>query len=155
MMLYHFTCWLNYQRIKHDGRILKTESNIGSGRADTPPFGEHVGPDVVWLTTRETPDRNGLEHPPGLLIPQRGIVWDKARIRLTVDVPANEVVRWSVWSQRHGMHPKWRKAMETGKAAGSWWVIERPIRVDEIVDASADEELVAYLDTTGLRTRTV
>jgi hypothetical protein len=153
MMLYHFTSLQNHWAIQRDQEIRTTESNIGSGRPDMPPFGEHVGPDVVWLTTRESPKRNGLEHPPGALVHHAkatgrpAIEWDKTRIRITVDLPANEVARWSVWSKRYRMHPKWRKAMETGNAAGSWWVIERPIRGDEIVHVEGDEDLAKYLDT--------
>lgn len=116
MMLYHFTSLQNHWAIQRDQEIRTTESNIGSGRPDMPPFGEHVGHDVVWLTTRESPKRNGLEHPPGALVHHAkatgrpAIEWDKTRIRITVDLPANEVARWSVWSKRYRMHPKWRKA---------------------------------------------
>jgi hypothetical protein len=153
--LYHFTCWHNYMEIVVAGEITTTESNIGSPYEDWLPFGDHVGPDVVWLTSHGEPAGNALE---GLMIAVDDdgnvtdsweetppIEFDKSRLRITVELPDDEPQRWPDFSKRHRMNPKWRRDFEKGKRPATWWVLERPVRVDEIVEVVADNELAEYV----------
>ena len=85
MKLYHFTCREHLEAIKRDGVILTTESNIGSPLPRLKPFGEHVGPDVVWLTDCPNLDRgdHGLS----------GSAADKSAVRITVEI--DDAMPWA------------------------------------------------------------
>lgn len=152
MILYHYTNWIHYLEICASGEILTTESNIGSGRKDWLPYGEHVGPDVVWLTSSPYVSGSGVElDPMGVL--DRGpemIEVDPTRIRITVDLPENEVHRWTPWSRQHRMNPKWRRVLEEGMKPQDWYVIERNVPISEVLSemTTIDGELFAYLEAT-------
>lgn len=146
MIFYHFTSWQHCLEIFASGEIRTTESNVGSGRKDWQPFGEHVGPDVVWLTTREIPTRNGVDLP-AVVGRELDIPNQKWRVRLTLQLPEEEVYQWTRWSKKQRMNPKWRRAIEDGMSFQSWWVIERSISLDEIVsdETTIDGELAAFV----------
>ncbi|MGY1777772.1 hypothetical protein ACI8AV_18095 [Geodermatophilus sp. SYSU D00804] len=116
---YHFTSQNNLSLIQQAGVITTTESNVGSSRADMPPFGEHVGPDVVWLLdVPELEFEHGLPRSSG----------NKREVRFTVRCRA---IRWLDWHPAKRMHPAWRARMIEAAggmdAARHWWVSERPI----------------------------
>lgn len=114
MVLYHFTAAQHLASILDAQCLTLTESNIGSGRPDWPPYGEHVGPDVVWLTSSRSPKRQGLNDP-------------KTVIRFTVEPAADAVHRWLDWSRQYGINAQWAAVLESGMNAASWWVSEQPI----------------------------
>ena len=154
MRLYHFTCWQWYLKIVADGQITTTESNIGSpppppGAPMWPPCGAHVGPDVVWLTRREEPSRNGMAVSSDVIpeLARPPIDLDKSHVRLTVEVP--DAQHWPEWAKAHGIHPKWYRVLATNLSPESWYVVERPITVAEIVECHVDPELASYLDVSG------
>ena len=120
MSLFHYTHVRHYLQIVVDGKITTTESNIGSGIPGLLPYGEHIEPDVVWLTDRDEPIRCGVDVQP-VATP---VVYDKTRVRLTVDVPAVEVHHWPAWSRRHRMNPKWRRRLEANMSPSRWYVVE-------------------------------
>jgi len=123
-MLYHYTCRceLHLGSILREGTLRVSESNIGSADPKMPPCGEHIGPDVVWLTTSEHPwGTQGLEGGP----------CDKTAVRIVVDVV--DAHHWPEWSKRHGMHPRWRRSLERDCYPNQWYVVERPIPQEEWV----------------------
>jgi hypothetical protein len=126
MILYHFTSVERIPLIQAAGFLRVTESNIGSGRPDWPPYGEHAGPDVVWLTNEPEPDKVGL----GV-----GTVdgSDETLVRITVDIADGDVMWWPDFRTLHGIHPRWRRALEKGRNPDSWWVVSRNIVASEFV----------------------
>jgi hypothetical protein len=122
MKLYHFTSMEHWKSIQESGRLLPTESNVGSPLYHWPPTGAHRGPDVVWLLS--TPKLNGFPH--GLL----GSSQDKLAVRITVDLP--NPIRWLDWEWTAMMHPRWHEAIvETGggpDAVKDWYIWPVPIR---------------------------
>jgi len=126
--LYHFTSPERLRLIYAAGAIHVTESNIGSPRPDWPPFGEHVGPFVVWLTDLE---EVGAGRGAGLDASLDGT--DKTTVRITVEVPDLDVTWWPDFRQAHGMNRQWRRALEKGRDPESWFVVERPISRNEWV----------------------
>lgn len=128
MRLYHFTSPERLTMIRITGEIRVTESNIGSNRPDIRPYGEHVGPDVVWLTDVGVVSARGA----GLDRTPDGT--DKTAVRITVDVPDHEVIWWPDFAVEHGMHKAWRRALERGRDPRSWFVLTRPIPRAEWVD---------------------
>jgi hypothetical protein len=129
--LYHFTSPERLTAILAEGVIRTTESNIGSGRPDLPPCGDHVGPDVVWLTDRQEPDARGL----ALDLQIDGT--DKTGVRITVEVPDAE--HWPAFATAYGMNATWRRAMEEDRAPQTWWVVARPITMIEVIAIEAAE----------------
>jgi hypothetical protein len=127
MILYHFTAEFHLPMIRKSGVLIPTESNIGSPIAGWPPYGQHVGPDVVWLSSAAN------------IVKGLGIIgftgdFDKTGVRITVDLPDNEVVKWTKWPYRRRMNKHWRKVMEQDQLPELWWLIERPIHDYEWVD---------------------
>lgn len=139
MRLYHYTTPLHLERIASDLFLKVTESNIGGPRdKGIEPCGEHVGPDVVWLTDHDGTKTNRDTLRAGCVLssgPLSVIAVDKTVVRFTVDVPDEEVTRWSDFADEHGMHKRWRKIIEKWPAKPNWWyVVERPIGLDEWVE---------------------
>ena len=106
--------------ILRDGVIRTSESNVGSPSRTMQPYGEHFGPDVVWLLdslpSASVPMANGLS------VPKQHYVFE-------VDVPT---IRWIDWEWTHRMNPSWRSAFVNsggGPAlADHWYVFPAPIR---------------------------
>jgi hypothetical protein len=122
MKLYHFTSLDRLMVIKAEGLLRVTESNVGSARADLRPYGPHYAPDVVWLTDSIDAQGHGLE------IGHRD---DKKQVRIEVEVDDAEA--WSTFSQRYGMNPVWRAAIEKDNRPESWFVVARDIPRSEWV----------------------
>lgn len=124
-ILHHFTHLGHAQAILQSGMILPSESNVGSPLPTWPPYGEHVGPDVVWLLDTDTLE----DFPHGLIV---GGNTDKTRVRFTVELPM--APKWVTWRWTHEMHPQWRDTfMDAGGgmyAAEHWyvWPLEIPAK---------------------------
>lgn len=128
MILYHFTSRHHLPMIRLTGELSCTESNIGSPSRIQPPFGEHVGPDVVWLTSSPEPEGHGLEGAKAVSgYGTAGDDVDKSEIRITVEIPDSDAEHWPEFAVAHGIHPEWRRALEKGHRAESWYVCRRPI----------------------------
>lgn len=137
--LYHFTHEKALRSIKAQGCIRTTESNIGSPFPQWPPTGEHVGPDVVWLTSEPSPGKSaaGLRYTveQAKAIRAAGYsVPDKTQIRLTIEVPDEEPLRWRDFAREHGINRKWKRALEKDARPDTWWVLPRLVLYDEIVE---------------------
>jgi hypothetical protein len=118
MRLYHFTAPTD----SHLGSILDcgyidvTESNCSRDVA-------HAGPDVVWLTTLSDPSAEDI----AVRVAQSGLPPDIKRLaRITVEIDDAEL--WAAFAQRHGVPRPWRRTLERGRKADTWYVAER--RVD-------------------------
>jgi len=137
VILYHFTSPERLARIQGAGVLRTTESNIGSGHPDWRPYGEHIGPDVVWLTDDQSPDGRAL----ALDLQIDGT--DKMAVRITVDVDEADVWWWPDFALHHGAHRKWRRLLGQGRAPESWWVHPAPIPVASFlaVEARASESV--------------
>lgn len=124
--LYHYTCKENVNSILKEGLRL-TPSNLlqpvnmrivnGSLVSDTDWYKP-----VVWLSDSISPERNGLD----------GSRFNKKEIRVTVE-KTDEYKYWDLWSKRYYMDKRWKAALTDGYHYKSWFVIERPVSVDEIV----------------------
>lgn len=118
MKLYHYTCIQHWPTILASGLLKVTESNIS-------PVVDHAGPDVVWLTTDSR-----CKHGHGLELS----AVDKTRIRITVDVPVDDVHVWRQWASAHGADPRFMAALASSGGSSTWRVIERPIPSSEWVE---------------------
>jgi hypothetical protein len=131
--LNHFTNPTNADYMIASGVIMTTESNIGCRPEDAlrhglHPVGEHVGPDVVWLTDLDTAAQTGVLGGPAR----------KGGVKVTVEVPDAEVHPWSEWAFDHGIHPTWYESLGRHNRPDRWWVVERPIPHTEWVEITAD-----------------
>lgn len=127
-LMYHFTSPERLELIRLSGFIRTTESNIGSPNPAWVPYGEHVGPDVVWLTDVPRPRAKAI----ALDVTLDGT--DKTAVRITVDVDAEDLTWWPDFRRRHGIHREWRRHLERGRDPDSWWVVEHPIPVESFVE---------------------
>jgi hypothetical protein len=108
MRLYHFTSVGRLAKILADRRLTRTDS-------------KSPGPDVVWLTTDRTPERGHGLSTGGALGP------DKMAVRITVELPAEEVCSWAKWAPRHGMDREAMTRLAHADGSDSWYVCEREI----------------------------
>jgi hypothetical protein len=121
MKLYHFTSFYHLHKILADGFIRVTESNIGSPFKEWLPYGEHVGPDVVWLTESKEKLDNGLI----------GGAVDKQKIRFEIEI--ENAIRWRDFANQYKINPKWYRRLDiTGNyTAKNWWVSTMRIPVNQ------------------------
>ena len=124
MKLYHFTSTHHWPAIIAAEFLKTTESNIGSVNELWKPFGEHVGPDVVWLTDMPEITAKGC----GL----NGSRLDKTEIRITVEVA--DAISWPAFAAKHGINKKWYRALGSGRRPETWWVVPRRIYRVEWID---------------------
>lgn len=133
-IFYHFTSAYHLESITASGVIIPSESNIGSPDRTMPPYGPHLGPDVVWLL--DTPDPYAFDH--GLT----GSLYDKRMIRIGVRVPA---IKWTEWAPAERMSPEWRslliKAGGGPDAADHWYIWPSPIRRGRWTDIESRTEI--------------
>lgn len=123
VLLYHYTCAHHLQAIVDSEKLILTESNID-------PIMEHAGPDVVWFTT--DPD---LRHGHGLDNNAPAMhLWNKKRIRITVEVPADDVVHWASWAVEQGIPAVWQKALAKAGGMDTWMVLLREVPISEWVE---------------------
>jgi hypothetical protein len=114
MRLFHFTCEQHWDGIFDAKCIRPSESNVGSPAPHHRPFGERIGPDVVWLL-----DTDQLAFPHGLA----GSIFDKTRVCIEVNVPA---IRWLDWAPAASMDSRWRQMLINiggGPAAAQHWYV--------------------------------
>ena len=124
--LYHYTCKEYVESILEEGLRL-TVSNLlkpvnmrvvnGCLVSDTDGYKP-----VVWFSDSISPEKNGLD----------GSRFNKKEIRVTVE-KTDEYKYWDLWSKRYYMDKRWKAALTDGYHYKSWFVIERPVSVDEIV----------------------
>lgn len=124
--LYHYTCKQYVDSILEKGLKL-TPSNL------VPPINmrivsgclisdaDRIKP-VVWFSDSESPERNGLD----------GSFFNKKEIRITVK-KTDEYKFWYTWAKHNHIDKQWKKALTDGYNYQSWFIIERPVTVDEIV----------------------
>jgi hypothetical protein len=121
--LYHFTSQIHWAAIQNAGSLKTVESNISM-------LLEHAGPDVVWLTSN--PDPAAHKGWAGLSF------HDKTSVRITVNVPDDEVSHWPFWSRKHDIDEEWYDALATAGNPEEWWVIERPVTQEEWQTVTVD-----------------
>ena len=124
--LYHYTCKECVESILDEG-LRVSPSNLlppvnmrivnGSVVSDTDWYKP-----VVWLTDSDSPEKNGLD----------GSSFNKKEIRISVE-KTDEYKFWNIWANQNHMDKSWKKALTKGYNYLSWFVIERPVRVQEIV----------------------
>jgi hypothetical protein len=103
-------------------------------KAPESKFGDHVGPDVVWLTTDPTPVQfwAGTER-----VPDDLFQYSKDEILFVVDVPDEDVFKWSEWAFEQGINPIWYDSLDyvdpvTGiRESENWYVVPRRIPIEE------------------------
>lgn len=154
MKLYHFTCIEHWPTIESAGFLKLTDSNLMRGRETRESITEGY-----MLDTREVvplPDgRFGINHISTLdeekvvhltRNPNRSsteLLWaggqhtayDKTRIRITVEVPDEDVHVWNSWHDRQGGSKLFKESLKaTGGDWKSWFVCEREIPRAEWVE---------------------
>lgn len=129
-VLYHFTSVQHLARILAVGHIDVTESNLH-------PTLDHVGDDVVWLTTRSTGAGCGLDY--GLPEPLVGV---KRQVRFTVTPVTEDTHWWPKWSRSNGIARAWADALErrAGRsgAGDGWWVCTTRIPLSLVTTVEVD-----------------
>jgi hypothetical protein len=114
VILYHYTAptTSHLGAILAEGQIRTTESNISFAQT-------HAGPDVIWLTDSDDPDRQSWV----------GDVPLKSRAVLIVELPIERVHHWPAWSREHEIDQlAYDGLAATGGDPDSWWVTMRPIQ---------------------------
>lgn len=129
MIFYHFTA------IEYLDRILREGLNEGDV-----PVSETGRENAVWLTTNPDPSRHGLSAGGPLTQAERvafrklhghdappDACWpNKRRIRLTADIPSNDIALrcWDDWARLNGVTRKWRRTLDRTAGGGSatWWL---------------------------------
>jgi hypothetical protein len=97
----------------------------------TTKYGDHVGPDVVWLTDDPTP----LQHWQTIDDqPHLPYMFRKNVVLITVEVPDEDAHRWDEWAHEKGILQFWYDALDgdTGNSK-HWYVVPRRIPKDEWV----------------------
>lgn len=124
--LYHYTCKQHVNSILKEGLRLSPSNLLvpinmrvvgGSLVSDTDWYKP-----VVWFSDSISPERNGLD----------GSIFDKKEICITVE-KTSEYKFWNVWANQNHIDKRWKKALKDGYNYLSWFVIERPVEVEEIV----------------------
>ena len=86
-------------------------------------YGEHVGPDVVWLTSDPTPKQAWQSLNDALDIRAQ-----KSQILFVVEVPDEDVKKWSEWAFEQGISKFWYEALDDDDgSADNWYVVDREI----------------------------
>jgi hypothetical protein len=139
MSLYHLTSIYHLPIIMQAGFLKITESNIS-----LIPHEEHVGPDVVWLTTSPRSGQGWAR-----MRPEFAYV-DKTRILFELELPDADVHNWHDWALAHGSTLHFMKALASSgderhplgyrvgddgeadlaaleRARAEWFVIEREV----------------------------
>lgn len=122
--LFHYTSRAHLPNILRAGFLTVTESNIGSSSRHWKPYGEHVGPDVVWLT-----EVSDLKAGHGL---DCGVL-NKLEIRFTVKASA---IHWPSFAAIYGINKSWYRALNRkgGGSAKKWWVSHDVIPASDWVE---------------------
>lgn len=134
MRLYHFTSKIHLRAIMGCAYLDTTESNIGSMNPRHKPKGEHAAPDVLWCTDQDGTEKSLVTYSLGLALNHpRTVDRDfKMDVRITLDVPDEDVVTWADWAERHGIHPDWRAFLEQTPRRPHWWfVVPRRVPISE------------------------
>lgn len=132
MRLYHFTAGPRLRGIAQHGLT------VGDVPTDIARNEGRIG---VWFTSSQSPDGHGLG----------GSALEKARFRLTVDVPENaNLHRWTGWAEQNvTMQTRVGLRGADGDADASWYVYfgwiapERIVQVHDMKDGA----IVANWDT--------
>ncbi len=147
MKLYHFTSYQHMLEIIADGKLKRTPSNLlepvnprienGVYVSDTDDYKP-----VVWLTSKATPDRLGVDTPE--LPPQ----FNKHRVRLEISPPPFlNICKWEPWADSHGISPKWKAALIKNMDYDTWYISEGEIPiayVSRIIDLFEKTEIIGY-----------
>lgn len=88
-----------------------------------PKYGEHVGPDVVWLTSDPTPKQAWQS-----LNEHLDVRAQKSQILFVVEVPDEDMHKWSEWAFEQGISQFWYDALDDDDgSADNWYVVPREI----------------------------
>lgn len=131
-VLYHYTSMMHLQAIVESGHLRLTDSNISmTGR----------GPGVVWLTTTETEEGNGL--------------YGKGQVRIVVRTAGLPIFHWPTWSFEQGIEPVWYDALasSSGGDPEAWWVCtqEIPVYRDTPIEVMQGGRWTSIMDVTAAR----
>lgn len=127
-LLYHFTSPERLVRILQAGEVRTTDLNfVENLPRSEKPYGERYAPDVVWLTSDPAPA------PSDIALEGTLDGTDKTSIRLTLLLPFEDVLEGGDFAERYRIHPKWKAALERGRAARTWFVLPRPALLSEVV----------------------
>ena len=120
MKVAHYTSRKNWDAIRKAGVLLPhSECHVHPTQA---------GPPVVWLTTSETPEGQGLDPDPTLAKLHDFAANDKRQVVILVDMPRSHAPKFFEWAPRHGGHPGWLDNVRHKLPGSSQWrVSTRPI----------------------------
>jgi hypothetical protein len=119
---YHFTAPYrdgHLGAILREGEITTTDSNVSQTRA-------HAGPGVVWLSDDPRPaEQVGWAYSTKTTAKVMG--------RITVELPAKDVMAWRSFCVRYRVKSRWQQALAAAGGAQRWWVAFRAIPAVEWV----------------------
>lgn len=106
------------------------EAVLNNAMAPTGKYGDHVGPDVVWLTDDPTPSQHwqALDAQPGM-----PYMFRKNIVLFTVEVPDEDLLHWPEWAREQGISEYWYDALDPDKQAEHWYCVPRRILKEEWV----------------------
>lgn len=160
MILYHFTNVKWLEQIVADGVIKTTDSNLsGPSRAEAPNKKAWLEyrtrgitienePKVVWLTNLYVADPGYLgmvvngQPVPAHMVPAE---YRKTRVRITVAVPDTDALWWPQFARhngRHAINERWYRMMARDSDPKTWFVVLRPIPMEEITTIELDDSQV-------------
>jgi len=116
MKLYHFTSRFHMPLLLARRAIKTTHNNLHPVK--------QIGPEVVWLTNLGSYE---------MQLWAEGSVVNKAEFRITVELPEGQAHHWPIWSRKHGIDEGWYEALGQCGVPQSWFVVERPIGINEWV----------------------
>lgn len=126
-VLYHYTSKHHLPMIMKDGFLQLTESNLiepKSYQDAVPKELSQLYKPVVWLTTTETAQGNGLE----------GSVLNKHEIRITLR-KREHYENWVLWSKNNRIKSSWFKKLSRVGNPNSWYISEEiiPLNSEELL----------------------
>lgn len=143
--LYHYTSCHHMMEIISSGKLKLTPSNLlrpnlrienHCAVSDT----DNHKP-VVWLTSREDPEKIGVFFPSNLMPPD----YDKRRIQFTIpNDPALGIKPWGPWATQNHMNKAWRRTLAKGMDHESWYISEREIPLSAVTHIRDLFETVEY-----------
>ncbi|MGZ9829485.1 hypothetical protein ACXYTP_21450 [Tsukamurella ocularis] len=154
MILYHYTSAEHLPKITAGGVLLTTENNLRAAKiVGGVDVNANKGKGVVWLTD--------VAEPEGDPFSMSGSAVDKYAVRITVEVPDREALRWDKYVAKRNGNQKVFEHMRSSLAWRRVRVVERRIYADEwlevrvngdVLDLPTEWERTAHDGSVDIRT---
>ncbi|KXP06388.1 hypothetical protein [Tsukamurella pseudospumae] len=135
MILYHYTSTQHLPKIMGGGVLLTTENNLRAAKiVGGVDVNANKGRGVVWLTD--------VAEPEGDPFAMRGSAVDKYAVRITVEVPDKEALRWDKYVAKRNGEKRVFEALSRDLAWRRVRVVERRIYADEWREVRVSDDVI-------------